>query len=839
MAELNLSQIEEKLNSEFRGEGRRLVFWYDDKGDFADEVDNLKLQNAKIYHLTKSNQFRTKELLEREDTESNYLLYAPFPKPEVYENHLEDTLLYSKRFYADRISLICADLGIDEALKPVLEQYSKYFAAKERLQRFYSIGVDKYDEKTILLALICCICKTRTLSFEEALGKILLVDDLAQNPYLDELEKYNLVSAFWQQCTDTFGYPLVDKSLEKLVIALFVTYVDKYLGADVPVSWEPFLCNKQGSVVVFLDGFMNNVQCRDRFDALAKFASDKLQADSAMASMGAEAVLHVDAFLASDKVIIQWLVERLMLEDLSATLDGKNIREICALRSKMHYANVTSNQYKLCASAYEVIKAVQYQPLKDFDAVLDRYLKEDWQIDYWYRQFYYCFDKANNASGFARLQQLVENVYANEYLAKLLPAWNEGVVEAIEKKVIPFQKDFYNRYIRNERDKVVVIISDALRYEVAKELESKLQQEERCKAKRLDMQLSVLPSYTALGMAALLPHKKLEMSADCKVVTNGRRCASLDERAKILQEANPASMCIQFDDLKNLKRDELRSIFVNKQVIYIYHNQIDARGDAAKTEDEVFVACYEAVDELYKMLCRLPVSARVSNFIVTSDHGFIYQRHPIAENEKLAVSGTNGYVNHRFVIGEQPQGKGTGAIHLGTILGNDDERVVAYPKGGQVFKTAGGGTNYVHGGSSPQEMIVPVLRVKMDRGHVETHNAAIKLHTQINKITSKDINLVFLQTEPVSEICKAASYKLSFVDESNRAITNEYMLAADSSATELSQRMITARFSFINREYDSHAAYYLVIRDADTDVEVERCNFVIDMPFMGDFGFDF
>ena len=36
MAELNLSQIEEKLNSEFRGEGRRLVFWYDDKGDFAD-----------------------------------------------------------------------------------------------------------------------------------------------------------------------------------------------------------------------------------------------------------------------------------------------------------------------------------------------------------------------------------------------------------------------------------------------------------------------------------------------------------------------------------------------------------------------------------------------------------------------------------------------------------------------------------------------------------------------------------------------------------------------------------------------------------------------------------
>ena len=200
MASLNLNQIEEKLNNEFAGEGRRLVFWYDDKANFADEVDNLQLKNAKIYHLTPTNQFRTKVLLEREDTQSNYLLYAPFAKPEVYCNHLEDTLWSPKRFYADRISLICADLGIDEAVKPVLEKYSKYFAAKERVERFYSLGVDSYDEKTIELALLCCICKTRVLSFEEALSKILLVEDEDNNPYLEEMAKYNLQEAFWQQC---------------------------------------------------------------------------------------------------------------------------------------------------------------------------------------------------------------------------------------------------------------------------------------------------------------------------------------------------------------------------------------------------------------------------------------------------------------------------------------------------------------------------------------------------------------------------------------------------------------------------------------------------------------
>lgn len=38
MAELNLKQIVDKLNTEFTGEHCKLVFWYDDKGDFAEDT---------------------------------------------------------------------------------------------------------------------------------------------------------------------------------------------------------------------------------------------------------------------------------------------------------------------------------------------------------------------------------------------------------------------------------------------------------------------------------------------------------------------------------------------------------------------------------------------------------------------------------------------------------------------------------------------------------------------------------------------------------------------------------------------------------------------------------
>ena len=91
MAELNLKQIIDRLNEELTGDTRKLVFWYDDKGEFAEDMQNVELENAKVYFLQPDNQFYTKYFLERVDLTTNYLIYAPFPKPNVKDNQLEDT----------------------------------------------------------------------------------------------------------------------------------------------------------------------------------------------------------------------------------------------------------------------------------------------------------------------------------------------------------------------------------------------------------------------------------------------------------------------------------------------------------------------------------------------------------------------------------------------------------------------------------------------------------------------------------------------------------------------------------------------------------------------------
>ena len=144
---------------------------------------------------------------------------------------------------------------------------------------------------------------------------------------------------------------------------------------------------------------------------------------------------------------------------------------------------------------------------------------------------------------------------------------------------------------------------------------------------------STLPSITQYGMAALLPHRSLELTEDYSVLVDGQKTDTLEQRQAILQKYKPASRCVQYDDIKNLSVADLRSIFTRQDVVYIYHNQIDARGDKLNTENEVFNACAEAVDEISALIRRLTTSANRSRFIVTADHGFLYRRNKLAESD--------------------------------------------------------------------------------------------------------------------------------------------------------------------------------------------------------------
>ena len=839
MAELSLKQIIDRLNTEFVGDTRKLVFWYDDKAEFEEDIRGVTLENAQVYNLQRDNQFYTKYFLERVDTTTNYLIYAPFPKPEVTDNHLEDTLLYSKRFFADRASLLSVDLGIDEKYRPIIEKHIKFWAEKKRAQRFYDLEIENYNEENILVGIMAALCSARTCSFEDVVRVVLTGGGLVDNAFMSEFERYDLLDAFWKLCEQHFGYTDVKPTLEKLVVTMFVTYTAKYIRAELPKTWKAFQSYKSGNIIAFLDNLMNSLIYRETYDALSAHVAKGLNAETVFAGYLPEDLVGCDTFLCLDQIIIKWLTDRLLNEDVGAKLGSLTIPQICEKRRKMHFGSQMEQPYILLENAYHLINAAAYHCPDGFKAIVDKYREADCQIDSAYRLFYLAYDQLEDTSDFETLRELAENIYTNEFLAELLPRWNAALSDEDPFTSIPAQIDFFSRHIKNAKDRVVVIISDALRFEVGRELFQKMQDAPKCVSAKLEVQLGVLPSYTRLGMAALLPHKSLTMTDDYQILADDVLCDSLAGREKVLQSYVPGSVCIQFDDIKALKQMELREIITGKQVVYIYHNQIDARGDKLSTENEVFSACQEAVKEIIDLIHRIAVGANTIHFIVTADHGFIYKRDKVTESGKIGgVSDKGAFVNRRFIVSSAPVvDNGIAHMRMGTVLRNNDSKVVSFPVGSNVFKVAGGGQNYVHGGSSLQEMLVPVIDIRMEKGHIETKNAEIALVSMVQKITNKITILEFIQSEPVSDTIKATTYKMFFVSKDNERISNENSYIADSRDPDALKRMFRMKFQFKDKRYDRDKQYFLVVYDDNTGLEVFRHPMLMDLAFSDDFGF--
>ena len=87
---MDLQNIQEQLNTEFAKSETRIIFWFDDKGEYEDEVSELQLGDVKLHILDGTSWLYSKYLLNEEDKQSKYLVYAAFAKPSDAENPLAD-----------------------------------------------------------------------------------------------------------------------------------------------------------------------------------------------------------------------------------------------------------------------------------------------------------------------------------------------------------------------------------------------------------------------------------------------------------------------------------------------------------------------------------------------------------------------------------------------------------------------------------------------------------------------------------------------------------------------------------------------------------------------------
>ena len=848
---MDLHNIQVQLNAEFSKSDTRIIFWFDDKGEYEDEVAELQLDNAKLHILDGMNWFYSKWLLNESDIDSKYLVYAPFPKPSDAENPLADMYYYSVPYYTDRVSQMSQELGIDNKFKEHLSQYSNFWKNKDWIKQFKELGIDHFNVETIDIGLIAVLTEVEKPNFEEVIRQLLLND---KEVYMKALEDNGLLEKFWELCEKYFGYQSETPNVDDLAACMLLTYASVTLKDTLPAVLKSYVLKKRNDVVVFVRNLMDNVLYQGAYDALSEKVDktlrvvsrirDELKKDAGKAKGQSAQLLDIvncDAFRELDNILIDWALDQLNDEILDAQIDGMNLTQIAEQRTakSCHFGNVYKNEYQAIKYAYQMMKAVSVlEVTSDIKTMVADYQKQTYLVDSYYRWFYSAYDCIEDAERFSKVRERIENMYSFTYLQKVTPKWNQELTDNLMADTgLKRQEDFYRNYLKayEGKNRVIVIISDAFRYECAKELMGRLEMDEKCTPK-LECMISGLPTVTSVGMASLLPHKELQVNDELNVTVDGKSCADLMSRDKILKARNENNVALAFDDLIHANQERLRELLQGKNIVYIYHNQVDARGDKPASENEVFKACEESIEEIHRLIHRLTMYLSAPKFFVTADHGFLYKRDKLHEFDKVSYDREIcAYSNKRFLLTTQKVNEPGMKSRLMAYMNN---LYVTTPIGADIFKVAGGGQNYVHGGSSLQEMLIPVIELTTNTRAVAYDYVDVILTSVNRKVTNLITYFDFIQTEKVTDTMKARSLVAYFTTEDGEKISFDVPIVANSREDAPEKRTFHEKFTLRSREYKYGDKYYLVLADANDEKNIlQQYEFMIDIAFVDDFGF--
>lgn len=852
---MNINQIEAALSEIFNeplkdGEQRKIVFWVDKDNEFTEDIEHLTVDKVKVHTLTDRNQFQTKYLLEEEDPSSSYLIYTNMELG-VEDNWLADTVFYSKTFYADRISLLLSELNIDPSLRAVIKKYERFFNNKERFRKFSALNIETYSEGIIELSIMSVLCNVRTPDFEEVLKAVLMdtLDD-NENKYLSLLEKFFDIEVFWNYVSNHYGYEREKKSLKTLFIHLVVTAFSQSVGEENLNELGDFISNRnKTNAVVFIDHWMHHKTDYMVFDEYVEMAEQEIHLSNIVNNLPIEVFKQADTFPYLDRAIIIYIANGLVTQ----LEDYEEYTKLIKLRRAKHYYDNFASIYE---ALYYTVKIHEFykehrQGIPQGRAIdlYQAYVNDYHLMDTYYRKFYVAYDEESNHDLLKKLKMLVENLYTNWYVGELSSHWSQAVESEMTQDWslpgIKNQQDFYSSFIDSKvrnGERVFVIVSDAMRYEIGVELADRLNTETMgvCDVETL---LGVVPSITKLGMPSLLPHKEIDIDTNARVFVDGKDSSGLENRKKIIESKVAESIAVHFQDVLAMNKAGRRETFKGKKLIYIYHDTIDAMGDKASTEVYTFNAVETSLNQLYDLVKIIRDDLSGTNVYITADHGFLYQRDELEESDKIGQDSIDNIeVKRRYILSqEQREVSGQLAINLSSVIKNEQQLTAYLPKATLRYKMQGSGINFVHGGASLQEIVIPLLTFKNKRtgqkGAKAIKKVDIKLTNTTRKITNSIFNLEFFQTEKVEDKTTPRTVVIYMADEEGRVISNEETIIGDRPFDNPADRTFKIRFVLKNIPYDRNKTYYLTIRDTETSVEVEKIPFNINLGIISDFDF--
>jgi uncharacterized protein (TIGR02687 family) len=761
--------------------GQRVVFWNDPAGEYVADLDRIDLPGVSIIQVA-NDEYGIKNRLLHDEPTSRFIVYRNGAVPSGVDNWLLDLELAYGVFTADRTSMIQSDLGLtSEGVEKVLREHEMFFRAAKRVQALKALLQHDDSPDRLRAKMTAVLLGQQEHSLLELTRALLIENAAGEDGKYKAVTDHQLNQFYWRGVAGIYGYASPEPSVYDFVLWMFQQAIGE------------FRSNQPGglrNLQLDFNSLRFDLRSRGSLATLAKRVAESVSYADTIESADFRVLVSNDLFEEVDQKIISDLAR----EVAARTATAREVADVVRKRKSSIWVDGYRKLYGAIESGSALLSELSTASLAilSFDDGLDRYRREWFRIDQLYRQFVYAARTAEHSQPLEELRVEVEKHYANKFLFELGNVWQPHVNAAARWRstVLLPQTEFYAEHVapitRGGRNKAVVIISDALRYEVADELGTRIRQEDRFDAD-LEAVLGVLPSYTQLGMAALLPHSKIGHSKDGDPVrVDGQRTDGSANRSKVLTAVG--GRAIQAEDVLSLSRDELRDLYSQHQVLYVYHNRIDATGDKAGTERQVFEAAEETLRELVDLVKRL-TNANATNILITADHGFLFQDTALADAFYLSTLPQGDEIvttNRRYVLGRGMKDDPAFRTFAPEQLGLNSDLEVQIPNSIHRLRLSGAGSRFVHGGASLQEIVVPVLTINKKR-RSDTRLVHVEVLPESDKITTGQLVVKLFQSDSVSEKVQPRTVRVGlYVGE--KLVSNQFELTFDQGSSDKRDR---------------------------------------------------
>ena len=750
--------IETEIKEKFKS--NNIVIWYDYNKEFKTEFDLFKEADInKIAYNGSFIELRYNILNKDKDLEKKWLIYSDKVNTngfltefeyfgEAYTVSIKDIL--EKKYKVDFTGFDV--LNLDDRLRvfkrvwDVIPENILSDLDQETLDELVLTNgfgyVDINKEYTVLKY----ICETE--KYEAVLEEAKIKDkflEFVKNEYgIDVTKISNTEDRVMHIVENLFQSELIQKSKNKEIKPFNVELSNK---------------NKIINCVQLLETWANHEEYRNYFVKYSKDVSNKY-IKNIINNIEIEELLSIEYIEGIEEV----LYKKLQLEVLSKSHDQYKVKEdlisyvngatlndeqeqyytngidisISNLKSKLNdlksFVSIRKRYYFSKTKIFrkwtilsEILKILELlynfeddirSGIGEIDNIIRLYEKNSWwKIDNLYRKIQESYIDVDDF--ILNLVKIVDRQYIYEYLKPL----NEEVANYLENKniidsSIDLQIDFWKKHISNSDKQTAIIVVDALRFEMGKELFNKLDDLE---CKKITPLISSLPSVTEFGMSSILPNDSTNLRVihknDKVEIYDGNFNEPLNnkkERVKyFLNQAYELGLVKELNQVVDMPAENISNEFRNKSRIIIYSSDIDEAGHIEDSSIQMFPGILSKIESCIKKI----YAAGIERIVVVADHGFILTS-GMEDWMKINLSKDvdNITKKRRYSISKNKV-QGNYITKTSHELNYDGNLNFNFPRGISIF-SAKGGTKFYHGGISVQEMLVPVIVIEKQNKNI-------------------------------------------------------------------------------------------------------------------------